>query len=150
MLPTRLAEFQTDLAGRLVLADQPGLEVRNLRDRYGFKQEWLAERLGLRRESLSRIESGHVAPSVGFIQRFTRVMTLARGVREHLASLEMRNAPRAAPGAAEAEMDALGLALRLDPETAGEIIARATESYEEKRKAAVESLRAPAGARKER
>lgn len=135
LLPSALREFQTELAGRLALHDQPGQEVKNLREKYGFTQEFLATVLGLRRESLSRIESGRVSLTVPILQRFTRVITLARGVREHLAYAEARgNHPD------ERQLDALAQGLRLEKATADEVVLQSMMSYDKKRRDTLRAL----------
>ena len=116
------------------MLDQPGLEVKSLRERYGFTQDFLAGVLGLRRESVSRIESGRVALTLPILQRFTRVVTLARGVREHLAWAEARNN---LPD--ERHLDTLAQSLRLDKAAADEVVLASMMSYERKRR---ETLRA--------
>ena len=112
--------------------------MQALRERYGFTQEFVATALGLRRESLSRIEGGRVALTLPVLQRFTRVVTLARGVREHLAYAEARgNHPD------ERHLDAIAQALRIDKATADEVVLQSMISYDRKRR---ETLRAlPAG-----
>lgn len=139
LLPSSLREFQTDLAGRLALHDQPGLEVKSLRERYGFTQEFLARALDLRRESISRIESGKVSLTLPMLQRFVRVVTLARGVREHLAYAEARgNLPD------ERHLDVLASSLRLEREVADEVVLASMMSYEKKRRDTLRAL--PTGA----
>lgn len=135
LLPSALREFQKELAGRLALLDQPGAEMKSLRERYGFTQEALAALLGLRRESLSRIESGRVALTLPILQRFSRIVTLARGVREHLAYAEARNN---LPD--ERHLDTLATSLRLEKEAADEIVLASMMSYERKRREALRTL----------
>jgi DNA-binding XRE family transcriptional regulator len=134
-LPSNLRDFHVELAGRLVIADAPGREVKSLRERYGFTQDALAPLLGMRRESLSRIESGHVNPSLSFVQRFTRIITLSKGVREHLAYVEARDNP-----VDEGFLGMLAVSLRLDKETADEVILTSELSYAAKRRQALRKL----------
>lgn len=137
LLPSSLREFQVDLAGRLAMLDQPGPELRSLRERYGFTQDFLARVLGLRRESVSRLESGKVSLTLPMLQRFTRVVTLARGVREHLAWAETRgNLPD------ERHLDTLAQSLRLGKEAADEVVLASMMSYDRKKR---ETLRSVAG-----
>ena len=134
LLPSSLREFQVELAGRLAMLDQPGPELKSLREKYGFTQDFLANVLGLRRESVSRIESGRVALTLPILQRFTRIVTLARGVREHLAWAEAReNLPD------ERHLDMLAQSLRLDKQAADEVVLASMMSYDRKRR---ETLRA--------
>lgn len=111
------------------------MEMQALRERYGFTQEQLAALLGLRRESLSRIESGKVALTLPVLQRYSRVMTLARGVREHLAWAESRgNLPD------ERLLDTLAVALLLDKVSADEVVLVATMAYDRKRKETLRTI----------
>lgn len=135
LLPSALREFQTELAGRLVLLDEPGREVKSLREKYGFTQDFLARLVELRRESLSRIESNSVGLSIEFVRAFTRVITMARGVREHLAYAEARgNVPD------ERSFEMLAMHLRLDPAVKEEIVLASMVSYEKKRRDALRGL----------
>lgn len=134
-VPTSLQDFMTELAGKLVMLDSPGPEVKALRERYGFTQDWLATLLGMRRESLSRVESGHVSLSLNFIQRFVRIMTLARGVREHMALVEARGDPPE-----EAYLARLAIGLRLEKAVADEVTLMSQINYEQKRRSALRGL----------
>jgi DNA-binding XRE family transcriptional regulator len=135
LLPSALREFQTELAGRLVLLDEPGIEVKALREKYGFTQEFLARLVDLRRESLSRIESNAVGLSIEFVRAFSRVITMARGVREQIAYAEARgNNPD------ERYFDMLAMHLRLEAEAKEEIVLASMVSYEKKRREALRGL----------
>ena len=135
LLPSAVREFQTDLAGRLALLDEPGAEMKALRERYGFTQDALARLLGMRRESLSRVETGAVSLTLDLLQRFTRVVTLARAVREQLAYAEARGNL-----ADERLFDRLAQALRLDKEAADEVVLVSMMAYEKKRREALRAL----------
>lgn len=113
--------------------------MQALREKYGFTQEQLAALLGLRRESLSRIESGRVGLTLPVLRRFSRVVTLARGVREHLAWAESRGY---LPD--ERLLDTLAVALQLERAGADEVVLVATMAYDRKRR---ETLRAIPGRR---
>ena len=115
--------------------------MQSLRERYGFTQEQLAALLGLRRESLSRIESGKVALTIPVLQRFSRVMTLARGVREHLAWAESRGY---LPD--ERHLDVLGVALQVEKPSADEVVLVSMMAYDRKRRDTLRAL--PAGQRR--
>lgn len=138
LLPSALREFQVDLAGRLALHDQPGPEIKSLRERYGFTQDFVANVLGLRRESVSRLESGRISLTLPVLQRFTRVVTLAKGVREHLAYAEARNN---LPD--ERHLDMLAQSLRLEKEAADEVVLASMMSYERKRRETLRTLPGP-------
>lgn len=134
-LPEDLEEFRTELAGQLILEDEPGDRVKQLRNRFGFTQKWLAEALDMRRESLSRVESGHVDVSPRFVREFTRVMTLARGVREHAAEAEVRET-----GPDERKLARWAKSLGFNGEIADEIILQSMINYGKKREEAVSDL----------
>lgn len=141
VLPAALADNQVDLAGRLVTSDSPGQIVKDLRERYGFTQEWLANLLEMRRESLSRVESGRVNLSLPFVTRFTKIMVLAGAVREHLASLEARApAGGAWPAPDEHYLEMLAVGLRLDRRIADEVILASMLAYEQKRRDALRQI----------
>lgn len=117
------------------MMDDPGAEVKALREKHGFTQDTLARILGIRRESLSRVETGAVSLTLEMLQKFTRVITLARAVREQLAYAEARgNHPD------ERLFDRLAQMLRIDPATADEIVLSSMMSYEKKRRDALRAL----------
>lgn len=126
----------TAMAGEVVLSAQPGEVVRRARTRYGFTQEWLSNHLGVRRESLSRIESGHSKPTMDVVARFARIMALAQGVRDLAARLERDGR---VPGSLMLRPLAEGL--ELDPGTVDEVARAALHSYTEKRRSLLEGLR---------
>lgn len=109
--------------------------MQDLREKYGFTQEQLAGLLDLRRETLSRIESGRIALTLPVLQRFARIVTLARGVREHLAWAEARgNLPD------ERHLNDLAMGLHLGKEAADEVILASTMAYDRKRKQALQQI----------
>lgn len=134
-LPPELRDFQIRLAGELLLLDEPGDHVKSLRNRYGFTQRWLAGILDMRRESLSRIESGHVNLSPTFIRGFVRVITLARSVRREMANAEMRDR-----GPDDRALTRLATRLGYDGDTADEIILASMINYGRKREEAIRDL----------
>lgn len=135
MLPVALQDYEVELVGRLVVGDAPGVEIKGLREHFGFKQEDLANLLGLRRESLSRIEGGHVDLSLDFLRSFSKIMTLAKGVREHIA----RQPPGAPPD--ESYLELLVAGLRIDRQVAEEVILQSTLAFEAKRRDALAPLK---------
>lgn len=112
--------------------------MQTLREKYGFTQEQLAALLDLRRESLSRIESGRVSLTLPILQRFTRIVTLARAVREHLAWADARNN---LPD--ERQLDTLAQSLQLDKPSADDVVLISTMAYDRKKRETLRSLPAP-------
>lgn len=134
-LPPDLADYRIELAGRLVLAEAGGDEVRTLRTRFGFTQEWLADKVDLRRESLSRIESGHVNLSLSFVRAFVDVMALARAARDEKATAEARGRRPDTTRLAR-----LATHLDLDEAVADEVVEAAMTSYDRKRRDVIKGL----------
>lgn len=128
-VPEAVLDNHIRTAGQLAVSEEPGRVVRALRERYGFTQEVLAGMLRMRRESLSRIEGGKVAPSAGFIQRLAAIMALTQAVREHLAECEVRSTR---PDGLY--LQRVSAALRLSQEVADEVTLAATMSYEQKKR----------------
>lgn len=109
--------------------------MKALRERHGFTQDALARLLGIRRESLSRVETGAVSLTLDLLQRFTRVVTLSRAVREQLAYAEARgNHPD------ERFFERVAQSLRLDKEAADEVVLVSMMAYEKKRRDALRAL----------
>lgn len=124
-----------ELAGQVVVSDQPGQVIRSSREHHGFTQAWLAPRLGVRRESLSRIESGRSSPTLRVVDRFARVVALARHVREVTARSET------GPSLPSPDrFEAAGRTLDLTREETLEIAEEAIEGYEAKRRSLLEGV----------
>jgi len=134
-VPEAVRENHIRVAGHLTVAEEPGRVVRALRDRYGFTQEALAGLLRMRRESLSRIEGGKVAPSAGVIQRLAGILALTQAVREHLAEQEARGLR---PD--EVYLQRVAMALRLPPDVAEETLLAAEMAYEQKKRGVLKIL----------
>ncbi|MDX1611067.1 MAG: helix-turn-helix transcriptional regulator [Candidatus Thermoplasmatota archaeon] len=124
-----------EVAGDVVLDTAPGTAMRRWRTRYGFTQTWLSEHLGVRRESLSRIESGHSKPTLDVVAQFARVMALTGSVRAYAARMEKNGG---SPN--YVYFRTLGKELDLPPDTVDAVAREALESYSAKRDALLEGL----------
>ena len=124
------------VAGAIALSDRPGRAMREARTRYGFTQGWLAPHLGVRRESLSRIESGHSTPTLDVVARFARLMGLAQVARDTAARLERQGGRPSV-----AVLRSLAGDLGLEPETVDAVVRAALASYAAKREALLDGLR---------
>jgi DNA-binding XRE family transcriptional regulator len=129
-----------ELAGEVVVDGHAGDVIRSTREHYGFTQSWLAPRLGVRRESLSRIESGRSSPTLGVVDRFARVIALAHHVRQTAARSEA-SGRRLDPESFESA----GRQLDLDPSEAETIAAEAVSQYQAKRRQLLEGVDADDG-----
>lgn len=79
--PPWLVSFEKDIAGEIFLYDGSGEVIREYRKRYGMSQEELGELMGLRRESISRIENGSVTPTFEFVRMFIKTMAMIEAIR---------------------------------------------------------------------
>ncbi len=77
--PDWLVSFEKDVAWEMIL--DSGEVIREYRKRYGMSQEELGELMGLRRESISRIENGSVVPTFGFVKTFIKAAALIEAIR---------------------------------------------------------------------
>jgi len=80
-IPDWLVTFQKEAAGEMLLNQDTGEVIREYRKRYGMSQEELGELMGLRRESISRIENGSVTPTLDFIKKFINTAALIEAIR---------------------------------------------------------------------
>lgn len=135
LLAEETRAFAVEQAGRLLMADDPGPRVRDLRDRFGFTQAELADCLDLRRETLSRIESGGQRPSADVLRELVRVATVAHDAREHAARAETED--RRVDLAA---IRRTATALRLDADVADDVVMQALADYGGKRKEILDDL----------
>ena len=79
--PEWLASFERDIAGEIVLSQDPGDVIRKYRMRYGMSQEDLGIIMNLRRESISRIENGSVTPTFDFVRGFITTVAIVEAIR---------------------------------------------------------------------
>lgn len=128
-------DVAVELAGQVVVSDQPGQVIRSAREHHGFTQSWLAPQLDVRRESLSRIESGHSSPTLRVVDRFARVIALARHVREATARSETGSENPDPRG-----FEAVGRSLGLTRAETREVASEAIRQYEEKRRSLLEGV----------
>ena len=79
--PDWLVSFQKDVAVAIILGQDTGEVICEYRKRYGMSQEEFGELMGLRRESISRIETGSVTPTFDFAKKFINAMALIEAIR---------------------------------------------------------------------
>lgn len=136
LLPEALRDFAVGQAGHLLIADRPGPRMKQLRARFGMTQQELADLLDLRRETLSRVESGSQSPSADLLRDLVRVFTMAHAAREHAAAREADDRPLD-----QAHLTRVAKALGLKPTVADGVVMKALASYGGKRKAVLEDLK---------
>jgi len=79
--PDWLISFEKEVAGAIVLNDNPGMLIRDYRVRYDMSQGEFGELMGLCRESISRIENGGVMPTFEFVKKFIKTIALIEAIR---------------------------------------------------------------------
>jgi predicted transcriptional regulator len=80
-IPEWLVLFQKEVAGAIVLTQDTGEVICNYRTRYEMSQQELGDLMGLRRESISRIETGSVTPTFDFARKFINATALIEAIR---------------------------------------------------------------------
>ena len=81
------ARYVGQVGGRIISSNQPVEEIREARTSMGIIQEELGRLMGLRRETISRIENGSINPTFNFVTKFCRTIAAAKVVRD-LQALE--------------------------------------------------------------
>jgi predicted transcriptional regulator len=79
--PEWLVSFQKEMAGAILLTQDTGDVICKYRTRYEMSQQELGELMGLRRESISRIETGSVTPTFDFARKFINATALIETIR---------------------------------------------------------------------
>jgi predicted transcriptional regulator len=79
--PEWLVSFQKEIAGAILLTQDTGDVICKYRTRYEMSQQELGELMGLRRESISRIETGSVTPTFDFARKFINAAALIEAIR---------------------------------------------------------------------
>lgn len=87
-MSNRLSEVAAEVAGWIVVAEQPGREIKLYRSSLGVTQQEMAQLLGVRRETLSRIENGSITPSFNFLRNFSMKVAAIKLIRELIAKAE--------------------------------------------------------------
>lgn len=80
-IPEWLVSFQKEIAGAIFLTQDTGDVICKYRTRYEMSQQVLGELMGLRRESISRIETGSVTPTFDFARKFINAAALIEAIR---------------------------------------------------------------------
>jgi len=81
--PEWMLEKARVIAGEIVNSDDRGPVIQAYRNRMDLTQEELSHIMGLRRETISRIEHGKVTPTLTFIHRFSGVATLTEAAKSY-------------------------------------------------------------------
>jgi len=80
-VPEWMGQFSRDIAGEIVMSQNPGGYVFKLRNKYRVTQKEVSDLSGLSRETISRIENGKKLPSIESIRALTNLFTLIEAAR---------------------------------------------------------------------
>jgi len=84
--------YLRDIGAKILFSPAPGETIKETRRSLETSQEEMARLLGIRRETLSRIETGSISPTATFIRRFSRFASAIKVFRDLNA---LRDAGRA-------------------------------------------------------
>jgi predicted transcriptional regulator len=129
--PEWIQEMTDRIAGEVVNSPDRGSCIRAFRRKNHLTQDELGHIMRLRRESISRIEHGRVAPTLAFVHGFSGVMALMEAVKAYRSRNKSIEYPY---------FSRIGLEVGVPADSITPIIDLALQSYEQKRKKAIRSL----------
>jgi DNA-binding XRE family transcriptional regulator len=88
--------YVRDIGGRLINSENPSREIKETRVAIGATQEEVSQLMEVRRETISRIETGAIKPTFAFAKKFARFMAAVKIIRdlnalEEVSVLDGRN-----------------------------------------------------------
>lgn len=119
--------------GRIVSSNNPSLVIKKERSSFGITQEEMAGLMGLRRETISRIENGVINPTLDFVIRFSRNMGATKVVRQLMAHSELSGEDAFNP-------NVLRLCFNMPRDHLEKISELGIKGYEKSRKKALKNL----------
>ncbi len=90
LLEKEYGGYVRDIGGGVVSSENPNLKIKNVRTSLNIRQEDLGLLLGLRRETISRIENGSIGPTFAFVRKFSERMALTKVIRDLEALSEIK------------------------------------------------------------
>jgi transcriptional regulator with XRE-family HTH domain len=75
-------KYKKDIGSNILFSPLPGGTVKEIRKSIEVSQEDLAHLMGLRRETISRIETGAITPTTSFIRRFSKFASIIKVFRD--------------------------------------------------------------------
>ncbi len=87
--------YMRDTGGAVLSSENPSLKIKCIRNSLSIRQEDVGTLLGLRRETVSRIENGSICPTFTFVRKFSELVALAKVMRdlEALNEIKIMNLP---------------------------------------------------------
>lgn len=82
--------YLRDTGGAVLSSENPSLKIKYIRNSLSIRQEDVGTLLGLRRETVSRIENGVICPTFTFVRKFSELVALAKVMRDLEALNEIK------------------------------------------------------------
>jgi transcriptional regulator with XRE-family HTH domain len=90
LLEKEYKRYIRDIGGAVVSSQNPNQKIKDIRRSTNIRQEDLGSLLGLRRETISRIENGSISPTFAFLRKFSELMALTKVIRDLEALSEIK------------------------------------------------------------
>ncbi len=74
--------YMEKIGSSILFSNSPGSTIKNVRKDVEVTQEKMAELLEVRRETLSRIETGVINPTSSFIKNFSKMVSIVKVFRD--------------------------------------------------------------------
>jgi len=74
--------YSRELGSRILFSPSPGETIKDIRRSIEVSQDSLSELLLIRRETVSRIETGVINPTTTFIKRFSKIASIIKVFRD--------------------------------------------------------------------
>ena len=74
--------YMRDIGATILFSPNPGRTIKEVRKSMEVSQDDLARLMSLRRETISRIETGSITPTAGFIKRFSKYASIIKVFRD--------------------------------------------------------------------
>ena len=74
--------YLKDRGATILFSPNPGRTIKEVRKSMEISQDDLAQLMSLRRETISRIETGSIAPTAAFIKRFAKYASIIKVFRD--------------------------------------------------------------------
>ena len=66
--------YLREVGGSIICSDNPGETIKKARTQANITQDELGRLLNVRRETISRIECGHIFPTFDFVKKFSQIL----------------------------------------------------------------------------
>lgn len=129
--PEWIQNLANQIAGDIVNSPDRGRLIQSYRGKMHLTQEEVSQIMGLRRETISRIENGKVTPTLTFLHVFSGIMALMEAVKTYRSQNRGIEYPY---------FSRIGAELGVPPERIASIIDLSIHSFDEKRRKAIRSL----------